>query len=165
LEAKKSILELHEAQPFLDSKEKKAITNFMGSESWAKKFARRNKLKMSGARVKELALDDINQYHTTLKQMSTRIMQAGPGYEEVANLLQQASVKLLEARLYCTTGRRNTSHGSRRSTSSNLAPVEAPAQLARPSQQAPTHIAPAQTYRTQQQQQQQKYQYQSPPGT
>jgi hypothetical protein len=96
--------------------------------------------------------------------MSTHIMQAGPGYEEVANLLQQASVKLLDARLYCTTRRRNTSYGSQRSTSSNLALVEAPAQLAQPSQQAPTHIAPAQTYRTQQQQQrQQPYQWESPP--
>jgi uncharacterized glyoxalase superfamily metalloenzyme YdcJ len=82
---------------------------------------------MNGARVKELALDDINQYHTTLKQMSTHIMQTGPGYEEVANLLQQASVKLLEARLCCTTPRRNTSYGSHRSTSSNLALAEAPA--------------------------------------
>ena len=165
LEAKQSILELHEAQPFLDPKEKNAITNFTGSESWAKKFAGRNKLKMSGARVKELARDDINQYHTSLKQMSARIMQAGPAYEEVANLLQQASVKLLEARSYCTSGRRNTSYvnaGGRRTTT-NLAP----AQLAQPSQQAPTHIAPAPTYRPEQQQQQQQHQqhhqYEGPP--
>jgi hypothetical protein len=52
LEARKKLLELHEIQPFLDPKEKKALENFTGSDSWAKKFAKRHNLKMSGARVR-----------------------------------------------------------------------------------------------------------------
>jgi hypothetical protein len=52
LEAKKSVLKLHEAQPFLDSKEKKAITNFMGSESWAKKLLDGTNSKRMGHEVR-----------------------------------------------------------------------------------------------------------------
>lgn len=52
LEARKKLLELHEIQPFLDPKERKALENFTGSDSWAKKFAKRHNLKMSGARVR-----------------------------------------------------------------------------------------------------------------
>eukprot|EP00980_Cylindrotheca_fusiformis_P001714 scaffold388_cov114-Cylindrotheca_fusiformis.AAC.23 len=94
LEARKKLLELHEIQPFLDDKEKKALENFTGSDSWAKKFARRHNLKMSGARVKELAENDAKAYYDQIRQIAQRMKQAGPGYEDVATLLFQAGDKL-----------------------------------------------------------------------
>mmetsp|Transcript_74281 Transcript_74281/g.215242 ORF Transcript_74281/g.215242 Transcript_74281/m.215242 type:complete len:291 (+) Transcript_74281:50-922(+) len=62
IEARNNLLELNEIQPFLDAKEKKALENFSGSDSWAKKFAKRNNLKMSGARVKDLGDEDIRSF-------------------------------------------------------------------------------------------------------
>jgi hypothetical protein len=99
LEARNNLLELHEIQPFLDPKEKKSLEAFTGSDSWAKKFAKRHDLKMTGARVKELADDDVRNYSVQLRQMASRVKQAGPGYEEVAGLLRQAAEKLVAARI------------------------------------------------------------------
>lgn len=106
LEARSNLLQSHAAQPFLDPKEKKAIENFTGSDSWAKKFAKRRALKMTGARIKELSEEDINNFHYSLKQMSNRVKQAGPGFEESAMLIRQAAEKLLLASIIHST----TSH-------------------------------------------------------
>ena len=54
MEARKRLLEMEEKEPFLTPKEKSALEAFTGSESWAKKFAKRHKLKLTGARVIEL---------------------------------------------------------------------------------------------------------------
>ena len=62
LEARNNLLELNEIQPFLDSKEKRALEQFTGSDSWAKKFAKRHDLKMTGARVKELEDEDVRNF-------------------------------------------------------------------------------------------------------
>lgn len=62
LEARNNLLELNEIQPFLDPKEKKALESFAGSDSWAKKFAKRHDLKMTGARVKELGDEDVRKF-------------------------------------------------------------------------------------------------------
>lgn len=62
LEARNNLLELNDIQPFLDPKEKKSLEAFTGSDSWAKKFAKRHDLKMTGARVKELADDDVRSF-------------------------------------------------------------------------------------------------------
>ena len=97
LEARNTLLQRHANHPFLDPKEIKALENFSGSDSWAKKFAKRRNLKMTGARIKELSEEDVNQYHQSLKQMSNRIKQAGPGYEDAAMLIRQAAEKLLLA--------------------------------------------------------------------
>ncbi len=64
LEARNNLLELNEIQPFLDPKEKKALESFTGSDSWAKKFAKRHDLKMTGARVKELGDDDVRNFRS-----------------------------------------------------------------------------------------------------
>lgn len=37
-------------------------------------------------------------YSAQLRQMSSRVKQAGPGYEEAASLIRQASEKLIVAR-------------------------------------------------------------------
>jgi len=95
IEARNKLLKRHETHPYLDPKEKKALETFTGSDSWAKKFARRCDLKMTGARVKELSEEEINEYHKSLKKMDTRVRQAGICYEEVANLLRQSAEKLL----------------------------------------------------------------------
>jgi len=58
---------------------------------------------MTGARVKELSEEDVNEYHQSLKQMATRVKQAGPGYEEVAKLIRQAAEKLLCASITHST--------------------------------------------------------------
>jgi len=102
LEARNNLLELNEIQPFLEDKERKALEAFTGSDSWAKKFAKRHDLKMTGARVKELADDDVRNYSVQLRQMASRVKQAGPGYEEVASLLRQAAEKLVAARIVAT---------------------------------------------------------------
>ena len=99
LESRNNLLELHEIQQYLDPKEKKALEAFTGSDSWAKKFAKRHDLKMTGARVKELADDDVRNYSVQLRSMALRMKQAGPDYEEVAILLRQASEKLVSARI------------------------------------------------------------------
>ena len=99
LEAKNNLLELHEIQPFLDPKEKKALEAFTGSDSWAKKFAKRHDLKMTGARVKELGDEDVRTYSVQLRQMASRVKQAGPAYEEVSTMLRQAAEKLVAARI------------------------------------------------------------------
>ncbi len=99
LEARTNLLELHRIQPFLDPKEQKALDNFTGSDSWAKKFAKRNDLKMTGARIKELSEEDVKQYHQTLKEMAIRVKQAGPAFEEAANLMRQAGETLLKSQL------------------------------------------------------------------
>lgn len=99
LEARNNLLELNEIQPFLDPKEKKALESFTGSDSWAKKFAKRHDLKMTGARVKELGDDDVRNFSAQLRQISSRVKQAGPGYEEAASLMRQAAEKLVAARI------------------------------------------------------------------
>ena len=58
---------------------------------------------MTGARVKELSEEDVNEYHQSLKQMATRVKHAGPGYEEVAILIRQAAEKLLCASIIHST--------------------------------------------------------------
>ena len=103
LEAKVNLLGRHGTYPFLDEKEKQALESFSSSDSWAKKFAKRRDLKMTGARVKELSEEDVNEYHQSLKQMATRVKQAGPGYEEVAMLIRQAAEKLLCASIIHST--------------------------------------------------------------
>ena len=97
LEARNNLLELNEIQPFLEAKEKKALEAFTGSDSWAKKFAKRHDLKMTGSRIKELEDDDVRKFSTDLQQMTARVKQAGPAYEEVAELLRQASEKMIAA--------------------------------------------------------------------
>lgn len=62
LEARNNLLELNEIQPFLDAKEKRALEQFTGSDSWAKKFAKRHDLKMTGARVKDLEDEDVRNF-------------------------------------------------------------------------------------------------------
>jgi hypothetical protein len=99
LEAKTNLLELHRVQPILDPKEIKAFENFTGSDSWAKKFARRHQLKMTGTRIKELSEEELKEFHSSLTTMAARIKQAGPRFEDVANTLRQAGEKLLRARL------------------------------------------------------------------
>jgi hypothetical protein len=99
LEARNNLLELHEIQPYLESKEKRALENFTGSDSWAKKFAKRHDLKMTGSRVKDLEDEDVRKFSTELRQMASRVKQAGPGYDEVASLLRQAGEKLVAARI------------------------------------------------------------------
>jgi hypothetical protein len=99
LESRNNLLELNEIQRFLDAKEKKALQKFIASDSWAKKFARRYNLKMSGNRVKELADDDVRGYISQLRQMATRVKQGGPGYDEAAALMLQAAEKLVSARI------------------------------------------------------------------
>lgn len=61
---------------------------------------------MTGARIKELSEADVNKYHQSLRQISNRVKQAGPGYEEVAMLIRQAAEKLLCASIINST----TSH-------------------------------------------------------
>lgn len=75
---------------------------FTGSESWAKKFARRHDLKMSGTRVKELSEDDARKFSTDLRHMSSRLKQAGPGYDEIAAVLRQAGDKLVAAQIFAS---------------------------------------------------------------
>ncbi|KAL3939080.1 MAG: hypothetical protein SGBAC_006125 [Bacillariaceae sp.] len=96
LEARKKLLELHDIQPFLDPKEKRTLESFTGSDSWAKKFARRHSLKLAGHknRVRELADNDIKVYCEQLRQIAQRMKQAGPGYEDIAVMLFQAGDKL-----------------------------------------------------------------------
>jgi hypothetical protein len=94
LEAKTNLLELDRVQPMLEAKEKNALELFTGSDSWAKKFAKRHQLKMSGARIKDLSDEEIREYQSTLNQMASRIRQAGPAWEDVAYLLRQAGEKL-----------------------------------------------------------------------
>jgi hypothetical protein len=111
------LLELHRVQPILEPKEKKALENFTGSDSWAKKFAKRHQLKMTGARIKELSEEEFNEFHSFLNTMIERIKQAGPGFEDVANTLGQAREKLFRVRvtkLSCPT-----SSNSARVASSN----------------------------------------------
>jgi hypothetical protein len=103
LEARNTLLQRHATHPFLEPKEKKALESFSGSDSWAKKFAKRRDLKMTGARIKELSEEDVNQFHHSLKQMSNRIKQAGPGYEDAAMLIRQAAEKLLLASIIHST--------------------------------------------------------------
>ena len=103
LEARNTLLERHATHPFLEPREKKALENFSGSDSWAKKFAKRRALKMTGARIKELSEEEVNEFHRSLKQISNRIKQAGPGYEESANLIRQAAEKLLLASIIHST--------------------------------------------------------------
>ena len=103
LEARNTLLQRHATHPFLEPKEKRALENFSGSDSWAKKFAKRRDLKMTGARIKELSEEDINQFHQSLKQMSNRVRQAGPAYEESARLIRQAAQKLLLASIIHST--------------------------------------------------------------
>ncbi len=103
LEARNTLLQRHATHPFLEVKEKKALENFTGSDSWAKKFAKRRDLKMTGARIKELSEEDVNQFHQSLKQMSNRVKQAGPSYEEAAVLIRQAAEKLLLASIIHST--------------------------------------------------------------
>lgn len=62
LEARNNLLELNEIQPFLDPKEKRNLEQFTGSDSWAKKFAKRHNLKMTGARVKELEDEEVRNF-------------------------------------------------------------------------------------------------------
>ena len=62
MEARNNLLELNEIQPFLEPKEKRALQIFSGSDSWAKKFARRHDLKMTGTRVKDLGDDDVRNF-------------------------------------------------------------------------------------------------------
>lgn len=99
LESRNNLLELNEIQPFLNPKEKKALQRFMGSDSWAKKFARRYNLKMSGTRVKDLADEDLRNYCAQLRQMAGRVKQGGPDYDEAAALMRQAAEKLMSAKL------------------------------------------------------------------
>ncbi|KAL3908098.1 MAG: hypothetical protein SGILL_008612 [Bacillariaceae sp.] len=94
LAAKHKLLELDEAQPFLNPLERKALVKFTGSDSWAKKFAKRHGLKMSGARMKELSSKEATMYHDSLKDMALRVKVAGPRYEEVAILIRKAAEKL-----------------------------------------------------------------------
>ena len=68
-------------------------------QSWAKKFAKRHDLKMTGARVKELGDEDVRTYSVQLRQMASRVKQAGPAYEEVSTMLRQAAEKLVAARI------------------------------------------------------------------
>ena len=89
------MLQRHSTQPFLHDKEQKALESFTGSDSWAKKFAKRRDLKLTGARIKELSETDINRFHQTLKEMSNRVKQAGPSYEDAATLMRQAAEQLL----------------------------------------------------------------------
>lgn len=96
-------MQRHSTHPFLEPKEKKALENFSGSDSWAKKFAKRRDLKMTGSRIKELSEEDVNQFHHSLKQISNRVKQAGPGYEDAAMLIRQAAEKLLLASIINST--------------------------------------------------------------
>ena len=95
LEAKKKLLELHEIQPFLTPREKKALDDFRGSNSWAKKFAKRHHLRMSGARKKKLGEEEVQRLASDLRTIAARVKQAGPSFHEVVLLLNQASEKLL----------------------------------------------------------------------
>ncbi|VEU33361.1 unnamed protein product [Pseudo-nitzschia multistriata] len=96
LEVRNNLLRIHETNPlFLDEKELKALEAFRGSDSWAKKFAKRQNLRMTGARVRGLSEEDVAGYHRSLKQISVRVGQAGPGFEEAAALIQRAAEKLL----------------------------------------------------------------------
>jgi hypothetical protein len=100
LEARDTILAEDQRTPnVLDSKERKALAAFTGSDSWAKKFAKRHDLKMTGARVKELGEEDVREFSGQLRQIATRVKQAGPGYDEVASLLRQAADKLVAAKI------------------------------------------------------------------
>lgn len=103
LEARNTLLQRNATHLFLEPKERNALENFTGSDSWAKKFAKRRDLKMTGARVKELSEEDVNQFHHSLKQMSNRVKQAGPGYEDAAMLIWQAAEKLLLASIIHST--------------------------------------------------------------
>ena len=58
---------------------------------------------MTGARIKELSEEDIHNFHYSLKQMSNRVRQAGPGFEESAMLIRQAAEKLLLASIIHST--------------------------------------------------------------
>ena len=99
LETRNNLLELNEIQPFLDPKEKKAFQKFMGSDSWAKRFAKRYNLKMSGTRVKDIGDDEVRNYVAQLRQVAGRVKQGGPGYDEAAVLILQAAEKLVSARI------------------------------------------------------------------
>ena len=100
LEARDEILAEDQRDPsLLDAKERKALVQFTGSDSWAKKFAKRHDLKMTGARVKELQEEDVREFSGTLRTIATRVKQAGPGYDEVSSLLRQAADKLVAARI------------------------------------------------------------------
>ena len=99
LETRNNLLELNEIQPFLDPKEKKAFEKFMGSDSWAKRFAKRYNLKMSGTRVKDIGDDEVRSYVAQLRQVAGRVKQGGPGYDEAAVLILQAAEKLVSARI------------------------------------------------------------------
>lgn len=70
IEARNNLLELNEIQPFLEAKEKKALETFTGSDSWAKKFAKRHDLKMTGARVKELGDEDVRTFRYVSDQLA-----------------------------------------------------------------------------------------------
>jgi hypothetical protein len=94
LETKKNLLELDQIQPYLDPMERKALNKFTASDSWAKKFAKRHHLKMTGARIKDLSEEEMKQFHYSLTQIALRVKQAGPRYEEVNGLLLQAGEKL-----------------------------------------------------------------------
>ena len=100
LEARDAILNEDQRNPtILDAKERKALQTFTGSDSWAKKFAKRHDLKMTGARVKELGEEDVREFSSQLRQIASRVKQAGPGYDEVATLLRQAADKLVAAKI------------------------------------------------------------------
>ncbi len=58
---------------------------------------------MTGARIKELSEEDVNQFHQSLKQMSNRVKQAGPSFEDAAVLIRQAAEKLLLASIIHST--------------------------------------------------------------
>ena len=71
----------------------------MGSDSWAKRFAKRYNLKMSGTRVKDIGDDEVRSYVAQLRQVAGRVKQGGPGYDEAAVLILQAAEKLVSARI------------------------------------------------------------------
>lgn len=98
LEARKKLLELDSIQPFLTTKEKKALEAFTGSDSWAKKFAKRHNLKMSGTRIRELGEGEIKNFSSKIHDMGQRLKVAGPPFDEIAHLLFRAEEKLEEAR-------------------------------------------------------------------
>lgn len=58
---------------------------------------------MTGARIKKLSGEEVNQFHQSLKQMSNRIKQAGPAYDDAVTLIQQAAEKLLLTSIHDTT--------------------------------------------------------------
>ncbi|KAG7360142.1 hypothetical protein IV203_035241 [Nitzschia inconspicua] len=117
LEAKQNLLELDRVQPMLDPKERRALEHFTGSDSWAKKFAKRHQLKLTGSRIKELSEEEIRGYHSSLIQMAARIKQAGPRFEEAANLIRQAGEKLQRAQ--AATVSSDPSSSTRRQLSAN----------------------------------------------